>query len=129
MLVDDNPDDNFFHERVIRKSDCAEVIVVKQSCEDALAHLKSRDKEPALHPDLIFLDINMPGMNGWEFIEEYRRLPPELQSQTVVVMLTTSSNPDDRKKAELADIISQFESKPLSSEIIQRIVQKFFSDY
>lgn len=129
MLIDDNPDDNFFHERILKKADCTKTIIIKQSCEEALEHLQSKEKSPELRPDLIFLDINMPGMNGWEFIEEYKKLPKELQSQTIVVMLTTSSNPDDRRKAKFADVIAHFESKPLTSDIIQNVLQNFFPDY
>jgi CheY-like chemotaxis protein len=72
MLIDDNEDDNFFHERVIRKSSYADIILVKQSALDALNYLK-KDLLESEYPDLIFLDINMPAMNGWEFLEEFNQ--------------------------------------------------------
>lgn len=129
MLVDDNPDDNFFHHRVIEKATCTNFIIEKLYGNEALEHIKRRELHPELHPDLIFLDINMPGMNGWEFLEEYKKLPHELQSCTIVTMLTTSVNPEDEEIAKQLGSVSHFESKPLSTEILRRVLKKYFPDY
>ena len=125
MLVDDNPDDNFFHERVIKKNNAAEIIVAKQTGNDALEYLKSKkDDDP--HPDLIFLDINMPGMNGWEFLEEYNKLDEKFKSRAIIVMLTTSDNPDDKMKAKAMNVASDFKTKPLTAEMLDEIIDKYF---
>ena len=121
MLIDDNPDDNFFHERVIKKCDAAENVIVMQSASLALEYLKSKS---TMSPDLIFLDINMPGMNGWEFLEEYNVLEKNLQHQVIVVMLTTSENPDDQIKA--VNITTDFKSKPLTKLMLEEIIEKHF---
>ena len=126
MLVDDDPDDNFFHERVIRKSDAANTVIAKQTGMAALDYLKSKKDNSDTHPDLIFLDINMPGMNGWEFLEEYNKLDKRFQSHAIVVMLTTSVNPDDRMKAELLNGVSDFKTKPLTGEMLTEILGKYF---
>ena len=126
MLVDDNQDDNFFHERVIKKNNAADLVLTKTSALDALEYLKSKKNIENTHPDLIFLDINMPGMNGWEFLEEYNKLDKELQSQVIVVMLTTSENPDDKKKAKSLNILSDFKIKPLTKEMLEEIIEKYF---
>lgn len=127
MLVDDNKDDNFFHERVIKKCNAAEVVISKQRAKDALAYLRSEKNSGDLHPDLIFLDINMPGMNGWEFLEEYNKLDENLKSRVIVVMLTTSENPDDRMKAKSMNIASDFKTKPLTREMLERIIDRYFN--
>ncbi|HEY8934212.1 MAG TPA: response regulator [Cyclobacteriaceae bacterium] len=121
MLIDDNPDDNFFHERVIRKCDAAENIIVMQAATVALEYLQSK---PDMCPDLIFLDINMPGMNGWEFLEEYNKLDKSLQSRVIVIMLTTSENPDDQIKA--VNIVTDFKTKPLTKEMLEEIITTHF---
>ena len=126
MLVDDNPDDNFYHERVIKKSNAAEFVIAKETAIEALEYLQSEKAKGDCHPDLIFLDINMPGMNGWEFLQSYYKMDKQFQSLAIVVMLTTSSNPDDRKKAESLKVVSDFQTKPLTKEMLEEIIDKYF---
>lgn len=120
MLVDDNKIDNFFHERVIKKYDPEISVIAIPFAETALEYLKETNARQ--QPELIFLDINMPGMNGWEFLEEYQKLPAENQQSMIVVMLTTSENPDDRAKALTHDILSDFRSKPLTKEMFDEVI-------
>lgn len=126
MLIDDNMDDNFYHERVIRKNNAADVVLAKTSGPSALEYLKSRTNDKGTPPDLIFLDINMPGMNGWEFLQEYNKLDKELQSKAVVVMLTTSENPDDKSKAKMMNLVADFRTKPLTKEILDEVISTHF---
>jgi CheY-like chemotaxis protein len=123
MLVDDSPDDNFFHEREIKKADLANIVITKVSAKKALDYLKSKE-EP--RSDLIFLDINMPGMNGWEFLEEYTRLDNELHRGVIIVMLTTSDNSDDLARAKKWGIVSDYITKPLTRAIMKDIADKYF---
>lgn len=121
MLIDDNDDDNFYHERIIRKSNAAETVITERSADAALNRLRN---QPDTIPDLIFLDINMPGMNGWEFLQEYSKLDKHLQSRLVIVLLTTSENPDDKRKAENINI--DFKTKPLTKEMLADITNTYF---
>ena len=127
MLVDDNPDDNFFHEREIRKYNPVLIIISKSSGMDALNYLKSRKATKEILPDLIFLDINMPGMNGWDFLHEYNLLDDELQSQVVIIMLTTSDNPDDISRLKNYRFVSDYIIKPLVKDKIIDIINKYFT--
>jgi len=126
MLIDDNPDDNFFHERTIKKSNAAYFVVVKKSGKEALAYLKAKKGNDIPHPDLIFLDVNMPGMNGWEFLAEYSRLDKLLQSRAIMIMLTTSHNQHDIAKANLSGVLSGFKTKPLTEKMLLEIKEKLF---
>jgi CheY-like chemotaxis protein len=126
MLVDDNKDDNFFHERVIKKNNSADVVVIKQSGLAALDYLKNKINNDSPHPDLIFLDINMPGLNGWEFLGEYDKLERELQSKIVIVMLTTSENPDDKDKALALKVLADFRIKPITRNMLNEIIGQYF---
>ena len=126
MLIDDSADDNFIHERVIRKSGLVKTIITKYSAREALEYLKQKDDHAGDHPDLIFLDINMPGMNGWEFLVEYGVLDKELQSKAIICMLTTSENPDDRERYKNFNLISEFMTKPLTIEMLEEIIERYF---
>ncbi|MXN92911.1 response regulator [Flavobacterium sp. Sd200] len=123
MLIDDNKIDNFFHERVIRKNNAAKIVIAKESGFEALEYLKRGTAE--VQPNVIFLDINMPGMNGWEFIEHYKQLEESLQNSMIVVMLSTSDNPDDKALAKTHNILSDFKTKPLTKEMLDEVLIKY----
>jgi CheY-like chemotaxis protein len=123
MLVDDNHDDNFFHERAVKKSNPNNIVITQNTAISALEYIRI-GQHPM--PDLIFLDINMPAMNGWEFLNEYNKLQTDLSSSVVVIMLTTSGNPDDKEKAQSWNFISDYVTKPLTKELVDEISKKYF---
>jgi len=124
LLIDDDEAVNFIHTKVIAKSNCAHGVAVARNGEEALEFLTTKKDEKYPQPDLIFLDINMPVMNGWEFLEEYEKLTLEQKGKELVVMLTTSLNPDDKKKARKIAHIDKFYSKPLDLEQLNIILEK-----
>ena len=129
MLVDDNPHDNFFHEREIRKTKIGDItVVIKQSASEALTYLKL-DQDDNLHPGLIFLDINMPGMDGWEFLTEYKKLDKDQQSKAIVMMLTTSENSKEVARANANTSVSGFITKPLTRDKMIEINDKYFTPF
>ncbi len=127
LLVDDSRADNFLHKTIITKAEICNKIDVVLGGQEALDFLGTRTDDGYPQPDIIFLDINMPGMNGWEFLEHYKQLPKEQKGKEIVVMLTTSLNPEDRKRAEGMECISYFENKPLLEAKIKDIVKQFFA--
>lgn len=126
LLIDDNPDDNFFHARVIKKSSLCEQVISRNSAMEALQSLASA--EESINPDLIFLDINMPRVNGWEFLEEYSKLDRNAENSAIIVMLTTSENPDDKLKAMTFPAVAEFRTKPLTKEMLEELVDKYFNN-
>ena len=127
LLIDDDIDDNFFHKRIIEKTGLAEEIAICLDGKDALDFLtasgKYSDENKAYpRPDLIFLDINMPRMNGWQFLEEYRKLPEIVKGGLVIVMVTTSIDKQDELKAATYTEVKYYQNKPMTKAILNEIM-------
>jgi CheY-like chemotaxis protein len=131
LVIDDDEPTNFFTQMILEDSGCAEHIRVMQSGQEALDYLAKSEEagcDPNLYPspDLIFLDINMPAMDGWEFLDEYKKL--SVESRIIIVMLTTSLFPEDKLRAEGMPEISGFENKPLTAEKVAAVLKKYFAN-
>ncbi len=131
LLIDDDEPTNFISKMLIEEADCSEHIQVVQGGQEALDYLTNTagfagENKKFPKPELIFLDINMPAMNGWEFLTKYNQLDLQHKADVIMVMLTTSLNPDDRLKAGDMAAISGFESKPLTFEKLNSMLEKYF---
>ncbi len=122
LLIDDDKNDNFYHEREIIKANPDLSVITKTSGMEALEYLKSNQNKP----DLIFLDINMPIWDGWAFLLEYSQLDKDVQDGIVIMVLTSSRNPTDELRAKAWGFVSGFIIKPLSKEIMANIIVKYF---
>lgn len=83
-------------------------------------HNKIRNKAPL--PEIILLDINMPVFNGWDFLEEFILLPDEHTSRSDIFILTSSIREDDKERSKNYFIVKEFISKPLTPQIMQKII-------
>ncbi|WP_339903700.1 response regulator [uncultured Cyclobacterium sp.] len=126
LLIDDDKATNFLHKEIIRETGLVNKVVDMESGHEALEYLEKMEDGKYPQPDIIFLDINMPAMSGWEFLEEYDKLDEEKKAKIVVVMLTTSINPDDKETATSKELINGFFNKPLTFEIIERVIDENF---
>ena len=128
LLIDDDEDDNYLHQLVIEKAGITEKVVAVESGFEALEYLTKKQNEVYPQPDLIFLDINMPKMNGWEFLEEYKKLEVVQQGKIIVVMLTTSILNKDIEQAQNSAEVLDFHNKPLTQEILDKLLREHFAD-
>ena len=119
MVVDDNPIDRYIAEKTIRKYHFAENILQLPSAVEALAYLSSTEGNNM--PEIILLDINMPEMNGFEFLDKYAALPETLRNKITVFMLSTSLNEDDISTAERNPFVTKFLNKPLNEATLHTI--------
>lgn len=117
LLIDDNYIDNFVTRKILESSNFAEKIIVEQSAPDAIDSLR----DGTVQPDVIFLDLRMPMMNGFEFLQEYDKLDLESKSAIKIFMLSSSLDPTDVKRSSQNKYISQFIHKPLTHKILSEL--------
>lgn len=120
LLIDDNEDDNFIHEIVLSELKISSEIRIFESATSALSEISN-----GYQPELIFLDINMPLMNGWEFLETCEKSGLSLSAK-IIVMLTTPLSRIDREKADSFRQITGYAVKPLTTECVYKILKENF---
>lgn len=116
ILIDDDNATNVYHGIIIDETELVEEYQIFDCAVAALDYLKNWKEGP----EFILLDINMPGMDGWEFLEEYKRLEKAAKPPKVI-MLTTSLGAFDKKLAEENPLVSGFLQKPLTPEMLEEI--------
>jgi CheY-like chemotaxis protein len=114
LLIDDNYIDNFVTRKILESGNFVEEIVVRQSPGDAIEALKIG----AVVPDVIFLDIRMPMMSGFEFLEEYDKLSIANKENIKIYMLSSSLDPTDMKQSVLNKYISNYIHKPITHKAL-----------
>ena len=121
IMIDDNEDDLFYTQIVFERSGLDVALEQFMSAKEALAYFESGAlSEPAL----VLLDINMPGMSGFDFLAAYGRLPKERRASAVVVMLTSSIDDRDREKALQFPEVKAFLSKPIDAQAAAAVMSK-----
>jgi CheY-like chemotaxis protein len=125
LLVDDDMINNFINARLIKKIEMSHNLHISTNGKDAIIYLTEKQelKEPC--PELILLDINMPVMDGFEFVEAFRKFTFPNQEKIVIVMLTTSSNPKDLEKVDSLSI-GGYINKPLTEEKLKNALSRNF---
>lgn len=118
MIIDDNAVDQELYARMIKRSGLVETVLSFLSAEDALAHLVA-GADPA--PDAILLDINMPRMNGFEFLDAAVASMGEQFAAAVIMMLTTSLDPRDLERAKRYSVVKDYCDKPLTMAHLERL--------
>ncbi|UWR21377.1 response regulator [Sulfitobacter sp. S190] len=125
LLVDDDAVTNLMHTRIIRKSGKAAHIDVATDGLQALELIKSDLAAARALPELVFLDINMPRMGGFEFLEEYAKLGLPVGEQLIIVMLSTSLLHADHARAEADPHVHSFSDKPLRTEKLLEVIAEY----
>ncbi|MFP4089871.1 MAG: response regulator [Cyclobacteriaceae bacterium] len=121
MLIDDNDTDNFISRRIIELTGFAQRVEVKNSGRSALEYLQQHENQPEELPELIFLDINMPIVDGFMFLYEFERFSSSIHNKCKVAILSSSDNQRDINKLINNDYVIKYITKPLTSDALNEL--------
>ncbi len=121
MLVDDNDTDNFISKRIIEITKFASRTEVKNSGKSALQYLEQEKNNIDNLPDIIFLDINMPIVDGFIFLVEFEMFPEAVKEKCKIIILSSSNNKRDIAKIIDNDYVIKFITKPLTEKALEEV--------
>ena len=121
MVADDTYADRFIAERNILKYHFAEEVVLKDSAQVALDYLIEFSHMPDKLPQVIFVDMYMPGMDGFGFLEEYAKLPDDIKSKCIIFLISALFNPKDKERLEKNVLVNRLLSKPVDKELLDKL--------
>lgn len=123
LIIDDDPMSSFMLKRLAELGELADIITIFNSARSALEYIGERKKSDNLLPDVIFLDIYMPILNGWDFLTAFRALKPELSKKIDIVIVSSSEHPRDIEQAKTFEEVKAYAVKPVSLERLKEIIE------
>ena len=125
MLIDDNEIDNLINQKMIEAANIADHIYIHTGARSAIEFLRNIEGLEAdvqkILPEVIFLDIDMPLMDGFQFLDEFEKLSESSKNHCKIVMLTSSINPQDVNKSQKYSYVKKYINKPLSQENLEKL--------
>ncbi|MGV3540884.1 MAG: response regulator [Rufibacter sp.] len=128
MLVDDDDTTNFVNKRLLTKLGVAKKFIIKKNGAEALEYLQTvgqgENQDP--YPDLIFLDIKMPVMDGFSFLDEYHRLGLGKNGGMIILMLTSSASFYDLERLKTYEHVKKHFSKALTEADVKEVMSQYY---
>lgn len=125
MLVDDNEIDNLINQKMLEATAVCERIYLHTGAKSAIEFLKNIDKvaddNPDIIPEVIFLDIDMPLMDGFQFLDQFENLSDRIRAKSKIVMLTSSINPQDVSRSRKSSYVKKYLNKPLTQDALKKL--------
>lgn len=121
MVIDDMDLDRFVARQVLTRFGFSEEVILMETAKDALSYLQLRENVPSELPSLIFLDIQMPEMNGFGFLDRFEEMSEAITAKCPVVMLTSSVDPRDKQMARKHLHVKHYITKPLDKAKLDEV--------
>jgi CheY-like chemotaxis protein len=123
-LVDDDNVFVFLTTKAIEQTNLVDLIKVFENGLDALNFLKENKNNVDALPEIILLDLSMPIMNGWQFLEEYTKLNPTIEKKITIYICSSSISPDDVRRAKTISEVSDYIIKPITKDKLIDLIKK-----
>lgn len=121
IIIDDDPISILVCQTMLRKADFVKTIKTFKNPNDGLAFFEKHYQDGNTIPDFIFLDIQMPELTGWEFLDAYANLPQLPIKTPNVVMLSAVYDPEDQQKSADNELVLSFLAKPITTEALENL--------
>jgi CheY-like chemotaxis protein len=121
MIIDDNNIDLYITKRLIIKNNFGKNVLEYTAASEALKYLQDNQDNIPMLPLVIFIDIYMPGMSGFEFLEAYDKLPTELKKHCKVFIISSTIDENDIERSRLDKNLTAFQVKPITKEFLNSI--------
>ncbi len=125
VIVDDDSINNMVCRAAIKSATGGKVAVCFNKPQDGLSYFESEYiSSHQSHPTMLFLDINMPEMSGWEWLEKYSRFPQDIQEKVTIYILSSSVNPSDMNQANSSRLVKDYIVKPLTKAKVLDLLEE-----
>ncbi|MCZ4409699.1 response regulator [Cryomorphaceae bacterium 1068] len=121
IIIDDDSISILVTETMMRKNDFAKQIITFEQPQKALDFFKTEYSWDQGAPEYIFLDVEMPEIDAWEFMDSYKQIDPSIQKRKHIILLSATFNPDDETKARTHPMVMELITKPVNGHILERL--------
>ena len=123
-IVDDDEIFVFLTRKVIERSNIVELVKTFNNGLEALKYFRENVNNPEALPEIILLDLSMPVMDGWQFLDEYVKLHIKTEHPIIIYICSSSISPDDIERAKTISVVSDYLIKPVTKEKLVEIIEK-----
>lgn len=123
IIIDDDPISILVCETLLKKTNFAEKVISFKSGEEALAYFREHYNDGGPIPDYIFLDVIMPVMSGWDFLNAYQLLDTLPERKPHILMLSAAFDPAEKKRAAEAEMVIDFIAKPITKDFLLNLIE------
>ncbi|HTD99238.1 MAG TPA: response regulator [Mucilaginibacter sp.] len=129
LFIDDSPLDHFILKRILTKYKLPYEVTCTDNGQEVIGFLERHRTDKNSLPDIILLDIYMPRLNGWAFLDKMQLLYPKMAKQARIYILSSSINPTDIQHAKQYPFVSAFIFKPITKEVLEKLINVEVSDF